>query len=69
MKVFSLYPGTGYSGGVILIAANNLEEAQNLAKQDEYVEYYGDIANMKEVEELSANVDTPKVILSSWYIE
>lgn len=69
MKVFSLYPGNCYSGGVILIAANNLEEAQNLAQQDEFVEYYGDIANMKEVEELSANVDTPKVILSSWYIE
>ena len=69
MKVFSLYPNTFYSGGVILIAANNLEEAQNLAKQDEYAEYYGDIANMKEVEELSANVDTSKVILAAWYIE
>lgn len=69
MKVFSLYPGVSYSGGVILIAANNLEEAQNLAEQDEYLEYYGDFANMKEVEELSANVDTPKVILSTWYIE
>lgn len=69
MKVFSLYPNIGYSGGVILIAANNLKEAQNLAEQDEYVEYYGDISNMKEVKELSADVDTPKVILSSWYIE
>lgn len=69
MKVFSLYPQMLYSGGVVLVAANNLEEAINLAKQDEYLEYYGDFANMKEVEELSANVDTPKIILNRLYIE
>lgn len=69
MKVFGLYPHESYSGGVVLIAANNLEEAQELAKQDKYLERYGDIDSMKEIKELSANVDTPKFILCSWYIE
>lgn len=69
MKVFGLYPGVPYSGGVILIAANTAEEAQELAIKDEYVEYYGNVEKMEEIEELSANVDTPKIILNSWYIE
>ena len=69
MKVFSLYPATSYAGGIVLIAANNLEEAQELARKDEYLEFYGDISNMKEVEELSANVNSPEIILNTWYIE
>lgn len=69
MKVFSVYPGVSYGGGVVLIAANSLEEAKELAIKDEYVEYYGNVEKMEEIEELSANVDTPKIILNSWYIE
>lgn len=69
MKVFSLYPGVSYAGGVILIAANNLEEAKELAIKDRDVERDGDFANMEEVEELSANVDTPKIIIDKWYME
>jgi len=69
MKVFSLYPGVPYGGGVVLIAANSLEEAEELAVKDEYVEYYGNFKDIEEVEELSANVDTPKIIINSWYIE
>lgn len=70
MKVFGLYPGVSYAGGVVLIAANSLEEAQDLARKDEYLEFYGDwISNMKEVEELSANVNSPEIILNTWYIE
>ena len=69
MKVFSLYPNESYSGGVILIAANTVEEAQKIARSDEYTTYYGDIEHIEEVKELSTNVDTPKVILSAWYIE
>ena len=69
MKVFSLYPGVPYGGGVILIAANTVEEAQEIARSDEYVENYGAIEDIEEVKELSTNVDTPKIILSTWYIE
>lgn len=69
MKVFSLFPDISYAGGIVLIAANNLEEAQELARKDEYLEFYGDIDNMKEVEELSTNVNSPKIILNTWYIE
>lgn len=53
----------------MLIAANNLEEAQDLARKDEYLEFYGDISNMKEVEELSTNVNSPEIILNTWHIE
>lgn len=69
MKVFSLYPNTSYSGGVILIAANTVEEAREIARSDEYMDYYGDMEHIEEVKELSTNVDTPKVILAAWYIE
>lgn len=69
MKVFSLYPAPPYAGGVILIAANTLEEAKEIARSDEYTEFYGDIEHIEEVKELSTNVDTPKVILAAWYIE
>lgn len=69
MKVFGLYPGVPYGGGIVLIAANSLEEAKELAIKDEYVEYYGNVENMEEIEELSSNVDIPKIILDSWYIE
>ena len=69
MKVFSLYPYPPYAGGVILIAANTVEEAKEIARSDEYTERYGDIESIEEVKELSTNVDTPKVILAAWYIE
>lgn len=69
MKVFSVYPGIPYGGGVILIAANTVEEAKEIALSDEYVEYHGDMEHIEEVKELSTNVDTPKVILAAWYIE
>lgn len=69
MKVFSLYPATSYAGGIVLIAANTLEEAKDLARKDEYLEFYGDISNMKEVEKLSTNVNSPEIILNTWYIE
>lgn len=69
MKVFSLYPATSYSGGIVLIAANNLEEAKGLARHDEFMIHYGDIEHMTEVEELSANVNSPEIILNTWYIE
>lgn len=69
MKVFSLYPATSYAGGIVLIAANTLEEAQEIARKDEYLEFYGDIDNMKEVEKLSTNVNSPEIILNTWYIE
>lgn len=69
MKVFSVYPGVSYGDGVILIAANTVEEAQEIARSDEYVDYNGAIEDIEEVKELSTNVDTPKVILAAWYIE
>ncbi len=69
MKVFSLYPATSYAGGIVLIAANTLEEAKDLARKDEYLEFYGDISNMKEFEKLSTNVNSPEIILNTWYIE
>lgn len=69
MKVFSLYPDVSYAGGVVLIAANTVEKAQEIARSDEYIENYGDIEHIEEIKELSANVDTPKVILAAWYIE
>lgn len=69
MKVFSLYPDPPYAGGVVLIAANTVEEAQEIARSDEYMDYYGDMEHIEEVKELSTNVDTSKVILAAWYIE
>lgn len=69
MKVFSLYPYPPYAGGVILIAANTVEEAKEIARSDEYMDYNGDMEHIEEVKELSTNVDTSKVILAAWYIE
>ena len=91
MKVFGCKRIGGYSGGLIIVAANSLNEAfETFAKDDRYKwmidwynfqieEYTEDITiidseyyprdNWFEIQELVANVDSPRVISEGGYTE
>ena len=87
MKVFGCTPQLCYSGGIVLVAANTIEEAFLLAASDEKIGYLFDwhddewcwippdgninhvsthwypLDKWREYPELTANVETPRVIL------
>ena len=71
MKVYCFEPNCGYSGGCIIVAANSPEEALRVIhSSDCYLANYTDIENCKEINELSViNVESPKVILDTLYVE
>ena len=91
MKVFGCKRSGGYSGGLIIVAANSLDEAFEIfAKDDRYewmVEWFDfdtgtvieDVTkvdsntyprdNWFEIQELVANVDSPRVISEDGYTE
>lgn len=85
MKVFANYRLGGYSGGMILVAANSAEEAHKVFHEDErfdymwcdwswedsrYVEdFYYQLDDWKEMPMLQANVDVPQVLAEGGYTE
>lgn len=90
MKVFACKYQGDYAGGLIIVAANNINEAfETFAKDEEYdwlIEYFDneghytdDITKVDspyyprdkwfEMHELTANVDSPRVICEDSYME
>lgn len=85
MKVFANYRERGYSGGIILVAANSAEEAHEVFHSDDnytwmwdnvtwetppYVEdFYYHPDGWKEMPMLEAHVDTPQVLTEAGYSE
>lgn len=85
MKVFANYRDVGYSGGMILVAANSAEEAHKAFHDDKrfdymwtdwnweeppYVEdYYYTPDRWKEMPMLEAHVDAPQVLAEAGYTE
>lgn len=85
MKVFVNYRDGGYSGGLILVAANSVEEAHKTFHSDKdlywmwdnitwenppYVEdHYYQPDGWKEMPMLEAHVDTPQVLAEAGYSE
>lgn len=91
MKVFGCKRSGGYSGGLIIVAANSLDEAfETFAKDDRYewmIDWFDfdtgkiieDVTKVDsntyprsdwfEIPELTANVDTPRIIDEDGYTE
>lgn len=91
MKVFGCKRNGGYSGGLIIVAANNLDEAFETFAANKIYEWmidwfdfetnqftkdvkkvdseYYPRDNWFEIQELVANVDSPRVISENGYTE
>ena len=83
MRVFVNYRSGGYSGGMILIAANSTEEAHQVFHNDKRFDYmwtdwneeehqcvddfYYKPNEWKEISMLEAHVDTPQVLAEAGY--
>lgn len=66
MKVYIGKPTEAYTGCCVVIAANNLEEAQRMA-EDEMV--YNDSVEVSEATDLQTTRTEPGVIISELYFE
>lgn len=81
MKVFVNYRDGGYSGGMILVAANSIEEAHKTFHADERYYYmwtvfddyiydsYYKADDWQLMPMLDANVDKPQVLAEAGYTE
>ena len=85
MKVFANYRSGGYSGGVILVAANSAEEAHKAFHENEYLKWMWNDINWenppyvedlyykpdgwKEMPMLEAHVDKPQVLTEAGHSE
>lgn len=84
MKVWVNYRDGGYSGGMILVAANTAEEAHKVFHSDEHhkwmwddlswanepvEDYYYKPDGWKLMPMLEANVDKPQVLAEAGYTE
>lgn len=72
MKVFGCKRSGGYSGGLIIVAANNLNEAFETFAKDYRYRWMTNIypkGDWFEIPELVANVDSPRIIIESGYTE
>lgn len=74
MKVFVNKRNGGYSGGMILVAANSAEEAHKAFHADENydgmeIDYYYQRNGWKEVEGLTCDTEIPCVIDEAGYAE
>lgn len=59
-----------YGAGLMIVAANSEEEAINIATNAGYIDsWYGFLPKCHIVPELTANVDTPKLIKQFLYAE
>lgn len=85
MKVWINKRSGGYSGGMILVAANSAEEAHKAFHDDPYLkwmwndisreepprtdDYYYQLEGWEEMPMLEANVDKPQVLEEAGYTE
>lgn len=81
MKVFGCYRQGGYSGGMILVAADSVEEAYDVYMKDENCDWmhaeiddesiynYYPLDEWQEFDKLIANYDEPQVICEAGYTE
>ena len=71
MYCFEIKPTAGYTGGCAIIAATTVEEAIKEFCKDSYNDYIYDFVNCtcNIIPGLDYNTDTPKIIISSIYIE
>lgn len=68
MKVYKFTVNAPYSGGCIIIAANNEGEAITiLEKEEDFL--YNWFDEPIELTKLTTNVDTPQVLVNEFYIE
>ena len=72
MKIYCFTPSSSYSGGCFIVAANSPEEALGAihVNKDCFLANYTDIKHCKEITELAPiNINEPKVILDTMYVE
>ena len=72
MKVFGCKRNGGYSGGLIIVAANSLNEAFETFAKDYRYRWMTNIyprCDWFVITELTANVDTPRIIDEDGYTE
>lgn len=67
MKVYKFTTEAPYSGGCVIIVANNENEATDILK--EKISLYNWFSEPIEITELTANVDTPQILVNEYYIE
>ena len=70
-KVFEIIPVGIYGGGCALVAADTIEEAESIFRDDEIHSYIFDDYNckIKEVRNLYCNTDDAKLIFNHIYVE
>lgn len=70
-NVFKIVPVGIYGGGCALVAADTIEEAEAIFRDDEIYNYIFDYYNckIKEVPDLCCDSDESKLIFSHIYVE
>lgn len=70
MKVFAFKRNVGYGGGLAIVAANSVYEAYGALCDNDtfYAEFY-DIEYSDELDNVSADVNEPKILVEYSYIE
>lgn len=69
MKVFKVFSCSTYSGGVMLIAANNGIEAQNIVDHYAVDDPFERYTTPSEVKGMSFDTEEPKIIMDHIYQE
>jgi len=70
MNVYKAFPTCSYSGGMVLVAANNIEEAIDILDLGGYgSKSFLGISTPVLIEGLSMDVDKPQYIAGSCYVE
>lgn len=70
MKVFINTRKHGYSGGLIVVAAESAFEAHGvMCAQNEGLEHYYQVGDWQELTNVTANVDKPQVLAEDGYSE
>lgn len=70
-KVFKITPSLSYGGGCALVAADTMDEAESIFRDDEYHNYIFEDYNckIKEVRNLYCDTDDAKLIFNHIYVE
>ena len=73
MKVFIFVCNKQYGGGMAVVAANDIEEAFDILRQeyggDDFVYEYTDMNHCHQSENLTTNVIKPQVLESDFHVE
>lgn len=71
MECFKIKPSTAYTGGCVIIAANNAEEAMSEFRKNSYYDDLcrTDVFTCNIIPGLEYDTDVPKVIVDEIYIE